>query len=121
MKKIVQIKKVPYNRVTTYLKEGWSLYGEPRMPIGNHNPLRPYQCVVKYSDEERGEKVVEYKLLEATETRDRDRELLHPNICKDAEEYIKSGYQPYGPLIEIDKWEAGFHHIYQCLAMVKYE
>lgn len=118
MKKISQIKRVGCAAVTSYLNDGWSLYGGPQIPVGAYYP---YQCMVKYFDTDNDERVVEYKLLEARESRYIDRECIQPNIGEIAEKYIKLGYQPYGPIIEVVEKTLTEKHIYQYLAMVKYE
>jgi hypothetical protein len=104
--------------VTDYIKNGWDLYGYPCMSAGDD--AYPYQTIVKYSDEEIEGSIVEMIMLEDSTTKDVYGDKIYPDVCKKANEYIKNGYQPYGPVLLKYKENLGTF-VEQYLAMVKYK
>lgn len=115
MKKITKIEVVEFIDVQGYLNDGWSLYGYPLVSTGLY--AGGYQCMVKYSDEEVGEKVVDYTTINSSFCGNQG-----SPVSVMAEGWMKIGFQPYGPILERrDQEEDGRVWVRQTLAMVRYE
>lgn len=120
MKKIVDIEYISVTEIVEYVKQGWKLYGQPHITSGASGfNIVPAQTVVKYSDEEVGENIVECIYIFDYSSHDiMSGEKVYADVCKKAKEYIKLGYQPYGQVIA-DRREGGIY--YETLVMLKYE